>query len=370
MEIKVLIISSFSGTGISDRAQIAAISGLHKQGVQIHILLHKGSPQKAHFEAHKIPVTEYTIKSKIDKKARRTIQNLVKKHDFDIIHTFNNKATSNTVQAVKGLPVKIVSYRGFTGNVYWFKPTSWMNNLHPHVSRLTCVSNAVRDQVRSQLPKNKQKAVTIYKGHDIRWYQNITPTPRANLGIPDEAFLVGIVANLRTMKGIKYFINAARYLTDELNIHFLLIGRGMDSQEIQKRIAKSPMESHFHTFGFRKDVLNDVAACDVAVNSSVKGEGLSRTIIEAMSLKKPVIATSIGGNPELIINKETGLLIEPKSPKAIADAIIQYKHSPDLREKMANQGYNYIASEFTVEKTVEQTLALYRELKNELIAEN
>lgn len=366
MQIRTLIISSFKGSGISDRAQIASMLKMHEDGVHFHILMNENSPKISFFEERGIRVTAYTIKKKIDQQAIQTIRKIVQDQRIDIIHSFNNNATTNAVQAAKGLKVKLISYRGFTGHVHWYKPSSLMNNLHPRVSRVVCVSNAVREQVRSQLWRNKTKAVTIYKGHDMSWYQNIKPTNRKELGIPEDAFLVGIVANMRPMKGIKYFVEAAKYLNGHHDIHFLLIGRGMDSEFVKERIAQTPLKENFHTFGFRKDVLNDVAACDISVNSSIKGEGLSKTIIEAMSLKKPVIATTAGGNTELIIQHKTGLSVPIKSPESIASAILQYKHSGELREKMANNAYDYIANHFTVEQTAQKTIDLYRELKNEL----
>ena len=368
MNIKTLVISSFSGSGISDRAQIASLIGLMKKGIEMHFLMHENSPQASFFKEQGISFTTHTIKGKIDKRAIQIIKNIIQTKNIDIIHCFNNNATSNAVQASKGLKVKIVSYRGFTGHVHWYKPTSLMNNLHPRVNRIACVSNAVRDQVRSQLWRKKHKAVTIYKGHNMDWYKDISPTPRTDLNIPENAFLVGIVANIRPMKGVKYFIKAANFLSENKDIHFVLIGRGMDSDKIKELVDSTPLKDNFHCFGFRKNVLADVAAFDIGVNSSIKGEGLSKTTIEAMSLKKPVIATDAGGNSELVIHMETGLLIPKKSPEAIANAIKQYKNNRELQVKMAETGYNHIATNFTVQKTVDETLSMYETLKNELIS--
>lgn len=365
MEINTLIISSFPNDGISQRAQIASLVMLHQQGVKTHVLLNKESSQTQYFNSLGISTTEYTIDSKFDKRAVKLIKELIMSHQIDIIYAFNNNATSNAVKAVKDTNVKLISYRGFTGHVHWYKPSSLLSHLNKRVSRVSCVSNAVRNQVRKQLWRNKHKAVTIYKGHNMDWYNSIEPTTRLELGIPESAFLVGIVANLRTMKGVKYFIKAANYLAGNYDIHFMMIGRGMDSPEVKTLIDKTPLKENFHTWGYRNDVLNAVAACDVAVNSSIKGEGLSKTTIEAMCLRVPVIATSIGGNPELVVNMQTGLLIPPKSPKAIANAILQYKTDKTLMTKMAENGRDFIQKNITVEKTASETLKVYKELMKE-----
>lgn len=365
MNINTLIISSFSGKGISDRAQIASLMLLHEQGVKTHILLNENSPQTDFFNKQGITTTEYTINVKFDRKAILEIKHIIKNLKIDIIYSFNNNATSNAVQAIKGTTVKLITYRGFTGHVHWYKPSSLFNNLHPRVSRISCVSNAVREQVKSQLFRKKHKAVTIYKGHNMNWYKDIVPTSREELGIPENVFLVGIIANIRPMKGIKYFIKAANYLASHTDIHFLMIGRGMDSPKVQQLIAKTPLKDNFHTWGFREDVLNTIAACNVAVNSSIKGEGLSKTTIEAMSLNIPAIATSVGGNPELIIDNKTGLLIPSKSPEAIANAILKYKSNSELSVTLSKQAYKYIEENFTVEKTAHDTLDMYKTIMKE-----
>jgi glycosyltransferase involved in cell wall biosynthesis len=359
-----LIISSFEGFGISDNAQLAAILGLKQKGVALHVMLSPGSPYIETFNNAGVITHEIKIKKKIDRDAHQLIKKLIKTEQFDIIHAFNNNAANNAVIASFGIPVKIITYRGFTGHVHWLKPTSYLNHLNPKVKRVLCVSNAVRDQVRRQLLFNKKKAITIYKGHEIKWYHNIKPVKREQMGIPENAWIVGIVANVRPMKGIKYFINASHFLKDRKDIHFVMIGRGMDKPFVKKLLENSPLKDNFHILGFKKNVLNYVSAFDISVLSSIKGEGLSKTTIEAMSLKKPVIATNIGGNPEIVIHLKTGLLIPPKSSKSIATAILKLINDKGLRGQLSEQAYDYIKDHFTVEQTIEQTYRVYKELTN------
>jgi len=360
--MKVLIISGFASKSNSNRPLAEMLLGLKRNGVDIDVLLAGYSHYYDLFLDAGMQVFVHHIPKKFNLPSIRYIRKLVKTNKYDIVHLYNNKAANNGILATIGLPVKVVTYRGYTGNVLWYKPTSYINHLNPKVDKITCVSNAVRDQVRKQFLFNKNKAITVYKGHDINWYKDIKPIPRNKIGVPDEAFMVILVANARIMKGVKYFIEASHYLEGDSNIHFVMIGKGMNSPEYMEKIDKSPLKEQFHVFGFRSDSLNLVSSSDVAVLTSIKGEGLSRTTIEAMSLSKPVIATDVGGNSELVINNETGLLIPRKSPRALAEAILKMKNNPAWREKLAKTGYNHIKQNFRTENSVQQMEKVYENL--------
>ena len=94
---------------------------------------------------------------------------------YDILHLFSNKAVQNGLIASRGLPVKIVAYRGIVGNVSFFNPVSWRRFLNPRIDRIVCVANAVRDYFLQMQPAflrlPAEKLVTIYKGHSLDWYR-------------------------------------------------------------------------------------------------------------------------------------------------------------------------------------------------------
>ena len=362
MEPKVLIISSYSGSGISVRPEVEMVTRLKQQGVNIDIMADTKGPYTEVFKAHGINVFHYKPVKKISLHEIRTIRKVLLDGGYDLVHVFNNKAVTNTLFASRNLPVKIITYRGYTGHLLWYKPTSYISHLNPKVRKITCVSNGSRDHVRKQLFFNPQKAVTIYKGHDPEWYQHIAPYPKKSLGFPEKSFLVGCVANARPMKGIPYLIKATNHLAAHPDIHFMLIGKNMDTPYHTRLMRQSPLQDNFHLMGFKKDVLKYLGACDALVLSSIRGEGLSKVIIEAMSTGIPVIATHIGGNPELVIHEQTGLLVPPGSSKSIAEAIISLKNNKAMAEKLAGNARNYIFRHFHIDHTVEQMKKLYESL--------
>ena len=362
MAPKVLIISSYSGSGISVRPEVEMVIRLKQQGVNIDIMADTKGPYTAAFKTHGIKVFHYKPVKKISLKEIRTIRKVLLDGRYDLVHVFNNKAVTNTLFASRNLPVKIITYRGYTGHLLWYKPTSYISHLNPKVRKITCVSNGSRDHVRKQLFFNPQKAVTIYKGHDPEWYQHIAAYSKKDLGFPEDSFVVGCVANARPMKGIPYLIKATNHLAAYPDVHFMLIGKNMDTPYHTRLMRQSPLHENFHLMGFKKDVLKYLGACDALVLSSIRGEGLSKVIIEAMSTGVPVIATHIGGNPELVIHEQTGLLVPPRSSKSIAEAIISLKKNKHMEEKLAENARNHISSKFHINPTVKLINQLNKKL--------
>ena len=105
-----------------------------------------------------------------------------------------------------------------------------------------------------------------------------------------------------------------------------------------------------------------VKACDLSLLPSVKGEGLSKVLLESLFLGNPTIMTNIGGNRGLAVDGETGLIIPPRDPKAMADAIQRLANSKDLRTRMGTAGKAYIEANYSVERSVQEMKALYHEL--------
>ncbi|MFO8236038.1 MAG: glycosyltransferase family 4 protein [Bacteroidales bacterium] len=362
MAIKVLVISSYEGPLTSVRPEAEMVLGLKHAGVDISVMTGKDTFYARKFEQEGMTIYPYEPGKKIAVSEIRYIRKVLKEGNYDIVHVFNNRAVTNTVFASLGLPVKVVTYRGFTGHVLWYKPSSYISHLHPKVSKITCVSNGVRDQVRDQLAFNKEKAVTIYKGHNNQWYENIEPISKEKYGIPENSFVVGCIANVRRMKGIIYLLQATHFLKKHKDIHFLLIGKGMDNHKFMGIINSSPLSENIHLLGFRDDVLNCLKACNVSALPSIKGEGLSKVTIESMSLGVPVIATDVGGNSELVISGRTGKLIPPRSPEKIASAIIDFKRNQDWTKELGKNAQKHIKEHFHVDKTVRNILEMYNAL--------
>jgi glycosyltransferase involved in cell wall biosynthesis len=359
MNIHVLCITSHS-----DRPEAETFIGLEKAGVDIEVVCPSSAPHSDRLKQAGVPVTDLTLKGRIDFAAIRLIREKLKKKRYDILHAFNNRAVSNGILASYGIPLKIIAYRGVVGNVSFFDPGSWMTYLNPRVDRIVCVANAVRDHFLSMrflwLRIPRQKVITIYKGHDLDWYQD-QPADLSEFDIPSGAFVVGCVANLRPRKGIDVLIESTKWLPKDAPVHFLLVGN-MEGKKLRQQITESPFRANIHLTGFRNDAPVLMASCDVFVLPALKREGLPKGVIEAMAYGTPPIATDSGGSPELVMNNESGLVIPPGDAQAIAESILYMLNNPEKRQEIGSNARERIRTHFRIQDTIKQTLALYKAL--------
>ncbi len=164
------------------------------------------------------------------------------------------------------------------------------------------------------------------------------------------------------MKGIPYLLRATYLLPPELPVHFLLVGKNMDAGANRKLIENSPNRDKIHLPGYRTDVLNIVAASDVFLLTSLFGEATTKAVIEAMSLGVAPVITDIPGNRGLVIHEKYGLVVPPKSPEAIADAILKLYHDRELCREFGRQAREHIATNFNIRDTISKMKKLYEEL--------
>ena len=261
------------------------------------------------------------------------------------------------------LDVKLVLYRGYAGNLEWWNPTSYLKHLNPRVDAIMCNSIGVEQYFHKQLFFKKEKAVTINKGHNTNWYKEYHPVDiKKELGLPEESFLLINVANNRKMKGIPYLMESMTLLNKNKNIHLLLAGRDMKTNENLNILKKGNSSDRVHFLGFRKDVLNIVAASDVFVLSSLFGESITKSVIESMALGNPAIITDIPGNTELIENGVQGFVTPAKDAKAMAIAIEEMYDSPEKTKQMGNAAKARIENELSAKQAVLKLKALYENL--------
>ncbi|NNF62118.1 MAG: glycosyltransferase family 4 protein [Gammaproteobacteria bacterium] len=351
-------------TDFSDRAEAACLAGLPGQGFEISVMCPRQAPSWQTFAAAGLHTIDLRIKGNIDRHAIQAIREELQRVNYDIVHTFNNRAITNALLATRNIDIRIVAYRGIVGNVSFLDPMSWLRYLHPRVDRIVCVANAVRDYFLDMglpgLRVDRQKPVTIYKGHDLDWYRD-EPADLALLGIPASAFVICCVANDRPRKGLPVLIDALDQLPAAVDTWLLLVGK-MDSPRLQKKIAASPRRNRIVMAGYREDAPTLAAASDCLVLPALRREGLPKVVIEAMAYATVPIVTDSGGSPELVVDGESGLVVPPGEAAAIAAAIEKLHDDTDLCRTMGKAAQARIRKSFRVEDTIMQTAALYREL--------
>jgi len=361
MKIKVLVISNYRETN-SVRPEAELFIGLKKAGIELEIMTFGGAWYVEKFREAGIRVIDFHPAKKWDREAVRRIRGELLTGRHDILHLFNSRAILNGIRAAKGLPVKVALYRGYPGNVHWYDPAAWFKYLHPRVDKILCNSAAVEEHFHRQLFFDKNKTVTIPKGHSLQWYKDVKPASLSDFGIPENAFAVSCVANARPEKGIPHLLRATYHVPTELPVFWLLIGKNIDAGNNRSLIDESPNAQKIKVLGYRKDALQIVAACDAHLLTSIRAEAMTKAVIEAMSLGVAPIITDIPGNRGLVAHEKCGLVIPPKNPGAIAAAVLKLYHDRALCKEFGREAKQHIAVNFDIGDTILKVKKMYEEL--------
>ena len=357
-----MTIRALAITGDPDRPTIATFIGLRSAGIDLRAVRTPSEAANEALHAAGVPLLDIPVDRRAAATGARRLRAELQRSRYDILHLLGNRALENGLRASRGLPVRIVAYRGIVGNVSFLSPVSWRRYLNPRIDRIVCVADAVRDHFLNMRPARlrmpAERLVTIHKGHSLDWYAD-PPADLQSLGVPPGAFTVVCVANYRPRKGIELLVEALPALPEE--VHLLLVGH-MDSRALRRRIAASPASSRIHRPGFLTEAPAVAAACDVAVLPSIKREGLPRSVIEAMAYETPPVVTDSGGSPELVVDGVSGLVVPARDAAAIARAVRLLYDDPELRNRMGAAARERIRTHFRIEDTIEQTEALYRDL--------
>jgi glycosyltransferase involved in cell wall biosynthesis len=233
----------------------------------------------------------------------------------------------------------------------------------PRYERVICVSpDLLEKSVACGVPR--ERCVLIENGIDTEEFVRRRETAEAKieLGLPPSRFVIGAVGRLSPEKGFDLLIQAVdQLLYNGLDVSLLIVGEGDCRQALQSQIISLGRGDRIQLLGYRADTRGVYEAMDVYALSSLR-EGLPNALLEAMALEVPVVATRIAGVPRLITHEEDGLLVEPGSVEALAQALIRLKNDDGLRDRLRKAGRETIESRYSFRARMDRIRALYDQL--------
>jgi len=294
----------------------------------------------------------------------QVIRKYIREQAIDIVQTvFNDSALSHPFFTV-GSGVKVVSSRRDMG--FWYTPAKLvilrLNTLFTHGYLVN--SHAVEKNLRKSEWVPARKIVVIPNGHDLSRFDGL---PRAGFhsryGIPEDAPIIGIVANLRPVKRVHDLMAAfALVLKEQTDAFLVIVGHtGEMLDEYTALAADLGIDSHVRFLGLIDDPIPVMKHFAVGVNCS-ESEGLSNTIIEYMGCGVPVVATDTQGNRELVVHEETGLVTPVGDTRGLAASILRLLREPSLRGRLVSSAREYVMKCFDERSVVRQHERFYIDL--------
>lgn len=350
MKLRVLFLG-----GCPDRPERALLGALVKHGVGVVVAVEPGAGEE--LRGSGVEVRELRFNARIDPRAALTVRRWLNAEHFDLIHAVTARSLTAAVLGSLGKTIPIVAYRGTMGNISRFDPSAWLSFLNPKVAGVSCVSQAVCNDLAQYL-LTPEHAVTIYKGHDLSWYDGVVAYVRHAMGIGATEQVICCTANMRALKGVDILMRAFAKLVETSELRLLLIGEVRDLA-LPKLAQELGIAQRVIFTGFRRDALALVAMSDIFVMPSLRREGFPKAVIEAMALARPVVLSDVGGMPEQIVDGESGLVVPAGDSTALANALTRLIQDKKLSEQLGELGRERVRKVFTVESMVDQTLELY-----------
>jgi glycosyltransferase involved in cell wall biosynthesis len=367
---RVLHIQKVTGMAGSERHLLFLLPGLARHfDVTFLILEAPGKPVDDYVAALTgagVKTERLPIRWDGDLRCVVAMTRLMRRGAFDLVHThlIHADVLGGVAARLAGVPVVVSTKHGYEN----YDRTSRAYRLAGLTARWTrkviTISDALSRKVAEVERIPTEKLTTIHYGIDcaVPGPEPSREAVRRSLRVPPTAFAVLSTGRLVPVKGYPYLIEAVAKLRARGSAVVLLIaGDGPDRALLQAQAERLGAADCVRFLGWRADVSSLLAGADAFALATL-GEGFGLAILEAMAQRLPVVATRVVAVPEIVQDGETGLLVPPRDPAALAEALFALERDPDLRRRFAAAGYRRALDRFSVARMVRDTEGVYADV--------
>ena len=367
-KIRILRIISNLGVGGVQKRMISLLPKLNEERYSIIVCSFKTGKLQNRLEQSGIPVKIIPRRFKFDPVCIYRLYSIMKKENIDIVHTHCHKpnTTGRIAAKLAGVPVIIANEH----NMDTWK-SNWQLTLDKWLSAYSDKIIAVSEAVKSFYVKNANisadKFEVIYNGVDLDFWQKNMPSQKAilekkaKLGLLQGNKVIAAIGRLHPQKGHEYLLRAAKKIISRMgNLKFLIVGDGPMKESLESLSERLGIKENVVFTGKRDDVKDMLCISDFSVVSSIR-EGFSNVVLESMACSKPVVATDVGGNKEIIIDGENGFIVPSRNEDALADKIQALAGNEELTIRMGLAAKEAVKN-FSLSQMKYKTEKLYEEL--------
>lgn len=339
---------------------------LKRKGLPFFFIVQPESPLHQKACEAELPVLPFKIRNEFDLPAILRLAWAMKRKKCLLVHFHDahSAAVGSVAASLAKVPFRIITRRvDFPLKKNYFSRRKYMKN----VDAIIAISEGVK-KVLVEGGVDPENVEVISSGIDFSSFEEDSSALTSKdylhreFSFAVDDYLVGIVAHLADHKGHQYLIQATKILKQQApKIKTIIVGEGPLSMELDRQAKELDVEDIIFFLGFRKDIPKILSSLDLFVLSSHL-EGMGSSILDAMASRLPVVATKVGGIPEVVINGETGLLVPPRNPSALARAILRLYSDKTLASRLGQKGYELVHRKFSAEAMAEKVVRLYEKI--------
>jgi glycosyltransferase involved in cell wall biosynthesis len=361
--VQILEFNQFNTGSVHQMFQAAA--GLRERGHEVTIVSRPDPVLAEKARTADVAFAGLPMRNEFDVVSAWKLGRLFHQIKPDVVHVHKGVAHSLALAATFMQPVgAFVVNRGVSFPLDVWNRIKYRTH---RVDRIVTVCEQIREVIIASGRLPREKVEVVYAGTDVTLFDPSKWGSRAfrrEKGIADDRFLIAQVG-VRAWKGWKEMIDAvASILPEHPHVHLALIGCRDESEheEVAAYASERGIAAHVTPVEYRDDMPNVFASCDLVVDASWAGTGITGTIREAMSIRKPVIATDCGGNRELVSSPDVGWLIPAKEVPSLARAIAEVIDDEPRRTRVAANAREHVVRWFSKELRITRLEQLYRNI--------
>ncbi len=359
----ILYLSTSSGPGGAEQVISNLASALDPQKYRAILCLFRPGWIQERSERRGVKTYILPTKGMMDWRWGIQFRKLLLREQVSLIHAheFDANVQSAAVAAIAGLPL-VATVHG--KNYFWERfrrrlAYRWVSRC----ATMVAVSHNLKEFLVEKVGISPDRIKVLYNGVGVppSSVKNDVSECRSELGVAQGSRVVGVVGNLYAVKGHQYLIEGIPAVLEKCpNTSFIFAGRGELEMVLKDQVHRLGLEERVHFLGLRQDIPRILAILDIFVLPSLS-EGLSMAILEAMMAGKPVIATRVGGNPEIVVEGETGFLVPPGDTKALALSIVTLLMNRQQADQFGARGKSRAEENFSLRAMVGAYQSLYDE---------
>lgn len=353
----ILHTEASTGFGGQEIRILAEARWLAEHGWDVAIACQPASRLAAEARAAGLPVREVRMRSALDLTAVLALRRVLRERRVRLVHTHSSVDSWLGGIAARSRGLAVVRSRHVSISIPRRRAL-----VYRLAHRIIASGEAVRGVVaRAGVPA--ARIVAVAPGVDLaRFHPGVSGADvRAELGLTGP--VVGLVADIRGSKGHDVFLAAARAVLAAVpDARFLVVGAGVGYADVRRHVRELGLEGRVIMTGFRHDIPQVMAALDLLVLPSLRSEATSQVVPQALAVGTPVVATTVGGSPELVRDGETGRLVPPGDAGALADAIVELLRDPARAAALGRAGQAVVRERHSLDAAMARTTAVYAAL--------